>query len=391
MSYYGSIVICDRTGWSKTYSLKKALTMIGSAQFNDIVLPEEHGSGVAPLQMQVIGSDSPDKSLKVINLVNSAVPRVNTGTSASSFIPPNHSVKLEDGDQLTVGEFSLTFSLNHTGVSYSKRSEHIGVDFELPSLRLRSDGKLAGLLSLTNLGDQNHSQFELDLEGLPADCYQIDPAPVLYPGAREKLAIRFFHKTTRPLAGQCPFTLRVFSPDSYPAEEVQINAVLDVEPVLQFQVEEFPINDPVSIVVKKSNRTATIPNQDSLLTVPPPLPGNLIATSTPVEELENTDEIIFTPAVQPGMVSPSAGIAENPDPSQPAASVGDQNSAASAEIPVDSNWRNVFNNQSSGRKQRASANLQNARVMKAVIEATKTEEEGLAINIDTAATGEVND
>jgi hypothetical protein len=234
MGYYGSIKVSDKYGWVKSFPLEKALVMIGSASSNDIVLAEERGSGVAPLHLQVICSDKHISNLKIINLMNSPIPCVKFKTSQSILITANRAVDLEDKDQITLGDFILTLSVVNMGISLSSRTDHIGLDLEIPSLNLRKNSKLAGQICLTNFGDTSRSQFEIDLEGLPGECYQIDPAPLLFPGAKEQLDIRFFHRTTMPSAGSCPVAIRVYSPESYPTEEVRLEFNLEVDPVFEF-------------------------------------------------------------------------------------------------------------------------------------------------------------
>lgn len=388
MNYFGSIEVCDRVGWKKIHPLTKALTTIGSAQFNDIVLSTDHGNSVAPIHLQVIGSDHPEKSIQVINLVNAAIPRISGETSEHSLITPNHPVFLLDGDQLEIGDFQIKFSLNNFGVTYAKRSEHIGVDFEISNLNLQCDKALIGILTLTNLGEQNHCQFEVDLDGLPPECYQIDPAPVLYPGARENLTLRFFHKVTQPSAGICPITIRVTSPESYPTEEVLLKIELDVETVFEYQVDEYPVDNPVLILSKKSAFAKTIFTRFSPILVPPPLPASLDEGS-PVEA--NIDEPIPTTEVQAVNSSDSNHSINHPDSLKTGNTKGQSTNEMNSETPAESGWNNALNNRPSVKKQRLTPNLQNARVLKAVIEPAEQKNEDAEGSEAAASLGELHD
>lgn len=238
MSYNGTVHVTDKTGWAKTFPLEKALTMIGSASFNDIVLPESHGGGVASVHIQLISSQPGKRGFRMVNLVSDPLEVSLSEARGRILVPAKGSRELTDGDGLKLGDFLLTFYLQSAhGISIEKRSENIGVTYEMPSLILKEERKLTGLLTVRNFGEEKRCQFEIDLEGLPSDCYQIDPAPLLYPGGEEKLQIRFFHLGVRPSAGDCPILIRVSAVGAYPTEEVLLPIVLNVEAVNRFTVD----------------------------------------------------------------------------------------------------------------------------------------------------------
>lgn len=237
MSYFGTMQVLDESGWSKTFSLEKALTMIGSAAFNDLVLPKERGNGVADVHLQLIRLQAGAQGFRLVNLVNEPLNLNLSRARGAAVLGPNGSRTVEDGDAVQVGSFTITFYLRAVnGVTLEKRSENLGVRLEMPGVDLRPGTRLAGLLTVKNFGGEKRSQFEIDLEGLSSDCYQIDPAPLLYPGGEEKLQIRFFHRGIRPAAGKCPVYLRVSAVSAYPTEEVCLPLVLDVEPVYRCEV-----------------------------------------------------------------------------------------------------------------------------------------------------------
>lgn len=237
MSYYGTIKVVDGTGWSKTFSLEKAITLIGSAAFNDVVLSEQRGSGVAAVHFQLIRTQVGTHGFRLVNLVSETFLMILARARGEDVIQPKGTRDLEDGDAVQVGDFTITFYLRTgNGVSIEKRSENIGIRFEMPGVKLRPGVRLAGLLTVMNYGEERRSQFEIELEGLPSDCFQIDPAPLLYPGGEEKLQVRFFHRGIRPLAGECPICLRASAVGAYPTEELMLPLVLDVEPVYHYEV-----------------------------------------------------------------------------------------------------------------------------------------------------------
>jgi hypothetical protein len=261
MTNYGTIQVVDRKGWSKSFPLEKALTMIGSAPFNDIVLSETHGSGVAAVHLQLISIQTAMRGFRLINLVNEPLLLTLNNAKGSLELQAKGSRELEDGDFIQLGDFRITFYLQtENGLSIEKHSENIGVKLEMPGVILRQGSKLTGLLTLKNLGTEIRSQFEIDLEGLPADCYQVDPAPLLYPGGEEKLQIRFFHLGNRPNAGERPIQIHVTAVDAYPKEKVILPVVLDIEPVYQYSLSVFDSLESIFEKNKLDNRPTIFEN-----------------------------------------------------------------------------------------------------------------------------------
>lgn len=289
MTYYGTMQVVDGTGWSRTFSLEKALTMIGSASFNDVVLSEQRGSGVAAVHLQLIRTQAGARGFRLVNLVNEPLSLTLSRARGEGAIPPNGSRDLEDGDAVRVGDFTITFYLRAVnGVSLEKRSENLGLRLEMPGVTLRPGVRLAGLLTVMNFGEEKRSQFEIDLEGLPSDCYQIDPAPLLYPGGEEKLQIRFYHRGIRPPAGECPIRLRAAAVGAYPTEELILPLVLDVAPVYRYQVDL--VEEPAPF------------GEGSEPVLPLPEPNIAVPESFP-----------------PSSVEPAAPVIQPPEPSDPPA------------------------------------------------------------------------
>lgn len=236
MAYYGALEVVDRAGWVKTYPLEKALLMIGSADFNDIVLPEERGLGIAPAHLQVMRPAIELGSIHVVNLSAAPVVLLKNGQIVGN-LPGGGTIELNDGDGLMLAEFHLTFAIqSQGGIVRSARSEHMGLRLELPGTTLRPFKQLAGRLTVTNYGSLPRCQFELELEGLPSDCYRIDPAPLLFPHGESQLQVRFFHRGSRPAGGLQALILRANAPGTYPVEEVTLDWNLDVTPLQSVQM-----------------------------------------------------------------------------------------------------------------------------------------------------------
>ncbi len=256
MSNYGTINVKDQKGWSKSFPLDKALTLIGSAPLNDIVLSNEYGGGVASVHLQLISAKTGVNRFRLVNLVNDPIVIKLAHARGVDQIKSKGSHFLEDGDSITVGDFQLTFYLqSDNGIRIEKKSQNIGLRLEMPSINLRSNSKLTGLLTVTNYGPDKRCQFEVDIDGLPSDCYQIDPAPLLYPGGEEKLEIRFFHQLIRPQSGECPIQIHAYATNAYPTEEVIIPIVLDIEPVYKFSVD---LHDSLDFTTKAKEITEVV-------------------------------------------------------------------------------------------------------------------------------------
>ncbi len=250
MPYYGSIKVQDPSGWTKAFRLEKSLVIVGSAPVADIVLPAEHGEGVQPFHLQLLHPQPELVNVRAVNLTSGTIPLVRVNPATAPVLGANASLDLEDGDGLHVGGFILTLALQSVeGFSRTQRSEHLGLKLEMPTPRLRAGKGVDGLLTVTNFGTQKRCQFDLDLDGLPADCYQIDPAPLISPNGEEQLRIRFFHRGTRPAGGTCPVTLRMTAPVTYPTEEVLLGFNLEVAPIYQVDVSILTVNEtPLSRV-----------------------------------------------------------------------------------------------------------------------------------------------
>ena len=238
MSYFGEVKIKDNFGWERTVDLEKPLALIGSALSNDICLPEGHGGGVAPIHLQLICSGKEEDSFRLFNISDLQVSILEQASGFEVPLLPGSARLIGKEDVLRIGDFLLYFKLlTSEAVVNEQRTENIGMTLELPETTLHPGEKLSGLISVKNYGARKRCQFEIDLYGLPDDCYQIAPAPLLYPGAEEKLLIRFFHRKTRPNAGPCEIIIRATAAASYPAEQILLHQVINVLPVFDYKME----------------------------------------------------------------------------------------------------------------------------------------------------------
>jgi len=68
------------------------------------------------------------------------------------------------------------------------------------------------------------------VDGIPDDCYKLDPIPMLHPGGQEEIAFNLFHRKTKPPAGELDITLTITAPKSYPGEEFKLKHRLLIAP-----------------------------------------------------------------------------------------------------------------------------------------------------------------
>lgn len=328
MTYHGNITVLNKTGWSKLFNLEKSLVMVGSDSLNDIVLSDEIGSGVAPMHFQLICEQNPEPILRILNLRNTPITRVNLLSFRNAPIQPQKMTQLFEGDQLTLGSYTLTISLVSYGFIKVERSENLGMELKLPHLNLRQNEVISGKVKLTNFSQQKYSQFNVDLIGLPIDCYQIDPVPMLYPGASEELAIHIFHRNNQPPAGECAIQLLLTASQSFPTELVTIDAVLHVEPVFSFSsgflVDEELVDEVEEVSIPAVVQAETEPENEMTHETTPALAVEA-AEVEPVAEVVKSalPEEVLLVEVQPESI-PTEPSTVAPSPEVPPAMVAQE-------------------------------------------------------------------
>lgn len=223
------IEVIDRDGWRKEYPLDKSIVHIGSAPGSDLVLEPGRGTGVAPLhaQLLILASGSG------CQLVNLGDTDISLGLSGDQSLLPHSVIRITDGTVFKVGDFTLTLhgdAGEGAPGDVTGASAHIGLNVSLPRSRLAVGQALAGVITVSNLGDQTGVQFDLELEGFEADCYSIEPAPLLSSGAERELSFQLYHRGNRPLAGEHRIAIRAAAPHVYPGEQASVSRVIQVLP-----------------------------------------------------------------------------------------------------------------------------------------------------------------
>lgn len=238
MNQPNRLEIITQHGWAREYPLTKGIIHIGSAPTNDIRLDERFGGGVAPLQVQLITISNGSPVYKLINLgeTNLAV-----GADQELLLAPQAVLDLTDGLQFKVGEFTLIF---HSGGSVesgsTQLSRSIGLTLELPHTQLAPHQTLEGVVLVSNLGHQMGARFDLTLEGLEPDCYELAPGPLLSSGAEKEVFFCLHHRGHKPLAGSYQLVIRATAPETYPGEQATVTQLIEVLPHYQHSLSLAP-------------------------------------------------------------------------------------------------------------------------------------------------------
>ncbi len=294
------------------------MVRIGSAPANDIQLSSP---GITPIHLQVIYAPETPGSCKALNLGPAA--QLVSGGKESSF-ESYTTVDVRDGDELVLGEYRILFRLPlSSGLVLSSRQ--IAASLSVGDAVLRSDLPATGFLRLQNLGTSPNCQFQVAVNGLSEECFQIDPLPILYPGAEEEVRIQFFHRSTTPPAGHQVITVSVTAPASYPGEQVIIQQGLYVSPLLRTEIS---LADDMP--VPKVENPVSLPSTDLKTKLPetkvePPIPtssiedarelqaASLVADDMPVSQTEVSTSLTLPEAEpKPGKTKIDTPIAVSP-------------------------------------------------------------------------------
>jgi hypothetical protein len=243
-----SLEITDRDGWQKSYPVTRAIVYVGSDPGDDIVLDRMRGGGVTPRHIQLIAPALGGGAYRLVNLGDSDVP---VGSPTARAVPPRSFAPLSDGDVLRLGDFSLVFREMQPGralisasaaqpaaclpavpaAALAATSSAIGLRLSLPTAQLWPDRPISGAVVVSNLGAKPGVQFRLEVDGLPADCYEIGPGPLLFPGAEKAVPVRLAHsRRPDPRAGPQRVTFRASAPDAYAGEAAVVSQEITVMP-----------------------------------------------------------------------------------------------------------------------------------------------------------------
>lgn len=317
------VQVVDNTGWARTYRLNETVTQIGSDPGNDIVLDARRGDILAR-HVQIVRWPGAGDMCRLVNL--SAAP-ISLGGTGERTVAPRAAADLRSEDTFVLGAFTLTLSLGDEALpsmgggkaSVANRSgQVIGLELVLPANRLSPGQVLEGEVLIRNMGEYEMAQCELDLEGLPEDCYQIEPAPILCPGGEERIRLRIYHRYTRPLAGWRQIVLRARASRTYPAEEAAAACRLQVMPCYRHSMRLLLPGQPVESMPAPAARPTRPAAQER---EPRPLAAaraTTYAAASPSSVAEPARADVIAPAAAPALApdTGTAGQSAAPEPEQ---------------------------------------------------------------------------
>ena len=253
---HAEVRVVDRDGWMKDYPLVKNIVQVGSDPTSDVFLDPNRGSGVALRHVQLIHWPGPRRDYRLVNLGDDEV--VIVGPQGERALAPREAARIEDGESFRLGEFTLVLRCLGLPIErVTRRSEYIDAELYLPGVPLAPERTLEGVIVLRNLGEEEGVQFEIDLEGVPGECCQIDPAPLMFPGSEERVRLRISHLCSIPLAGEREVSVRVTAPGSYPGEEVVLSRTLHVLPCYRHRLYFWSPDQEVGESARSSLREST--------------------------------------------------------------------------------------------------------------------------------------
>jgi hypothetical protein len=279
------VEVTDKDGWRKEYVLQKTINHIGADARNDIALDNWRGTGVSARHLQLIVNGN---SCRLVNIggtdvsIASGVYDVAPGTTPPQVRPlaSMSATEISNGTWIKLGDFSLrlrtaepppvavaasvsqqpvmpslsvpppppvlqgqaTASLSTPSIMTPPApvaepevgGNSINVRLLMPQTLLGLNAPLEGSLIVRNAGSRPGAQFKLEIQGLPAECIEIGPGPILFPNAEKEVVFRLRHPQTPALrAGDLQLLIRATAPDAYPGQVALITQTIQVSPFYQ--------------------------------------------------------------------------------------------------------------------------------------------------------------
>jgi len=301
------LIITDFNNWEKSILLDKAVFRVGASTNNDIQLDSPN---IAPTHLQF--NYLPEKfGCKVLNLGSDLT--IKQG-AYQDVLQSYASAIFQNGEEILLGDYRIRLELPLITKTI-QNSKAIHASLEFPDTTLYPHTPTVGWLTVQNSGEESPSQFHLSVSGLPADCVKIDPIPLLYSGAQEKVRIQLFHRGQYPHAGLTELSIRVFAPGDYPGEQVLIEQGIYVTPIFEQELifdEDAPLMEETSAAP-----SANTPDPDLGLSpsttssasdvVPPPPPEEEIPAPTWTVE---TPSAIVAPEIKDEYASKELPVKE---------------------------------------------------------------------------------
>ena len=247
------IDVINRDGWRREFPVTKSIIHVGSDPNNDIVLDPAYGAGVSPRHLIPVAGSS------TFRAVNMSAENLVLDEAGLQVVAPHTFVDLAPGQQVKLGEFTLIVkdsgaapvaaaagsnnSIPSMGSPFASHSHPlstshvINVQLNLPNSKLTPSNDLNGSVTIINAGDQTGVQFNIAIEGLDSEFYEIGPGPILFPGAEKDVVFRISHsRKPQPAAGQHEILVHVTAPGAYPGETVTVSQILEIQPYYNHRV-----------------------------------------------------------------------------------------------------------------------------------------------------------
>ncbi len=305
------VVLTNEQGWQKRFPLAEGIFVAGSA--SDARIQLSAGEGIAPYHLQLVNSPR-EASLRLVNLSPWAL-LIKSGAQELQ-VDSGGLRDVFDGEVVYLDTLSMQFEIHKQPAQVEVVKEEnrnvIGLRMVLSGQVLYPGGTLTGVLYLRNLGTEA-CQFDIDLAGLPPECYEISPPALIHAGGEESTEVRFFHRKTAPAPGVHTFDLRVCAPDTYPGRELTVRQSLKVIPCYDYQfgfeTAPEPGTSPVDSVQEIREEVAQAP------AIPPAAPRTAAPERIPAPPLVMEQPSADPPAIpeEPARVSVPAGRARRPD------------------------------------------------------------------------------
>ncbi|HEX2981251.1 MAG TPA: hypothetical protein VHO48_13360 [Anaerolineaceae bacterium] len=228
-------ILTNEEGWQRKLPLAEGILWLGSAPDAQIHLAD--GERIAPYHLEIVNSANED-SLRIVNISGKEMLWKDEQRRAYRLASGGFK-DLYGAETLLVGSYTLQFEIDKRYVQRQvvrEGQDHaIGLRLVLSGQVLRPGNTLTGTLYLQNRGPEP-CQFNVELGGLPPECFEIEPPPLINAGGEESAEIHFYHLGTAPLAGVHEIELVVSAPLVYPGRVITIQQKLKVAPCYAHQM-----------------------------------------------------------------------------------------------------------------------------------------------------------
>ena len=218
------IRIINENDWEKVYEFDKSIIRIGSQVSCDIQLRDQN---IQPLEMQIVRSGDSD-----INYIARFFADNIMLTRGDQTFPVTQVTAYDilDGDKILIGSYRLILSFEDERTRV-RTSAHMSAELFLTKRELALESSINGMLLLKNLGTEKPCQFRMRMTGIPNDCFQSAPLPLLYPGSSSTVGFIISHLRTKPAPGFHTLSIVVSAPDDYFGETLEFNQDIYVHAV----------------------------------------------------------------------------------------------------------------------------------------------------------------